>query len=278
MVVNRVVFPPSDLNGRVVQVRSTITNQRLEKITEYIAKSGRASIAELGDLLKVSQGTIRRDIDKLSNVGTVIRLHGGAAWPETPKLEPPIYQRGSVNFAEKQKIGKKASELIQEGETVFLGSGSTVIELAKNLRTRKGLTVITNSLPVLNTLSDCPDINVIVTGGFLRHSELSFIGHFVEKSLAELRADKVVIGIHGIHLEHGLTNDFLPEAMSDRAIIRFSKTVVIVADSTKLGKVKPSFVAELAAVSEIVTDRGAPADFVAELNRRGIRVTIAEAE
>ncbi|MBE3130449.1 MAG: DeoR/GlpR transcriptional regulator [Acidobacteria bacterium] len=206
----------------------------------------------------------------------MIRLHGGASWPETPRLEPPIYQRGNVNLEQKQQIGKKASELIQEGETVFLGSGSTVLELAKNLRTRRGLTVITNSLPVLNTLSDCPDINVIATGGFLRHSELSFIGHLVEKSLAELRADTVVIGIHGIHLEHGLTNDFLPEAMSDRAIIRFSKTVIIVADSTKLGKVKPSFVAELGVVSRIVTDAGAPADFVDELARRGIPVTIAE--
>jgi DeoR family transcriptional regulator, aga operon transcriptional repressor len=259
-------------------MRSTITNQRLEKIKEYIARSGRAGIAELGDLLKVSQGTIRRDIDKLASAGAVIRLHGGAAWPEIPKLEPPIYQRGNVNLAQKQMIGKKATELIQEGETVFLGSGSTVLELARNLRSRNGLTVITNSLPVLNTLSDCPDINVIVTGGFLRHSELSLIGHFVEKSLAELRADKVVIGIHGIHLEHGLTNDFLPEAMSDRAIIRFSKKVIILADNTKLGKVKPSFVADLSVVSEIVTDAGASVDFVAELNRLGIHVVIAEAQ
>jgi DeoR/GlpR family transcriptional regulator of sugar metabolism len=113
------------------------------------------------------------------------------------------------------------------------------------------------------------------TGGFLRHSELSLIGHFVEKALADLRADKVVIGIHGIHLQEGLTNDYLPEAMSDRAIIRFAKTVMVLADSSKLGKLKASFVAELDAVSEVVTDHGAPADFVAALESRGIRVTLA---
>ena len=251
-------------------------NRRLEKIKEYIAKNGTASIVELGNLFQVSEGTIRRDIDKLADAGSVIRLHGGASWPETPRLEPPIYQRGNVNAEQKQRIGRRASELIQEGETVFLGSGSTVLELARNLRTRKNLTVITNSLPIVNALSDCPDINVIMTGGLLRHSELSLIGHFVEKSLSDLRADKVVIGIHGIHLEHGLTNDFLPEAMSDRAIIRFSRTVIILADSTKLGKVKSSFVADLRVVSQIVTDDGASPEYVAALNRMGIPVTIAE--
>ncbi len=253
-----------------------MTNKRLERIKDYIAKNGRASIVELGSLFQVSEGTIRRDIDKLADAGAVIRLHGGASWPEIPKLEPPIYQRGSVNAAQKLRIGRSASELIQEGETIFLGSGSTVLELARNLGARKNLTVITNSLPVINALSDCPDINVIVTGGLLRHSELSLIGHFVEKSLNELRADKVVIGIHGIHLEHGLTNDFLPEAMSDRAIIRFSKTVIILADSTKLGKVKSSFVADLGVVSQIVTDSGASPEYLAALGRTGIHVTIAE--
>jgi DeoR/GlpR family transcriptional regulator of sugar metabolism len=255
----------------------SITSQRLAKIREYLARNGRASIAELSDLLQVSQGTIRRDVDKLSTSGDVTRLHGGASMPETPKLEPPIYKRGGINTDQKQLIGRKAAELIEEGETIFLGSGSTVLELAKNLKTRRGLTVITNSVPVLNTLIDCPDITVVVTGGFLRHSEHSLIGHFVEKTLADLRADRVVIGIHGIHLESGLTNDFLPEAMSDRAIVRFCKKVMILADSTKLGKVKPSFVAELSVVSEIVTDEGAPGDFLEELSRRGINVTIARA-
>jgi DeoR family transcriptional regulator, aga operon transcriptional repressor len=261
-----------------MRTQSSITGQRLERIKDHLAKSGRASIAELSDLLQVSEGTIRRDVDKLSASGDLVRLHGGASWPETARLEPPIYQRSSINPDQKRIIGKRASELIADGETIFLGSGSTALELAKNLRARRGLTVITNSLPVVNTLAECPDITVVVTGGFLRHTELSLIGHFVEKSLADLRADRVVIGIHGIDLESGLTNDFLPEAMSDRAIVRFSKTVMILADSTKLGKVKPSFVADLGVVSEIVTDEGAPAGLVAELTRRGIHVTIARGD
>jgi DeoR family transcriptional regulator of aga operon len=263
------------IDRRTSLARSTIASQRHETIKEYLLKHGRASIAELGDLLQVSQGTIRRDLDKLSALGAIIRRHGGASWPEGPKLEPPVVQRNGVNLDQKQRIAETAAALIREGETVFLGSGSTVLELAKCLRPRRGLTVITNSLPVVNTLSDCPDIDVVVTGGFLRHSERSLIGHFVEKTLADLRADKVVIGIHGIHLREGLTNDYLPEAMSDRAIIRFAKTVMVLADSSKFGKLKASFVADLDAVSEIVTDRGAPADFVAALETRGIRVTLA---
>ena len=247
----------------------------MEQIKEFVLENGRASITELGDLLKVSQATIRRDISQLVVEGVLVRLHGGAAMPETPKVEP-FFQRASTYAECKQKIGKSAAELIGNGETVFLGSGTTALEVAKNLRGKQDLTIITNSLPVLNTLASLPEIKVIVIGGFLRYDELSFIGHLVEKALKDLRADKVVMGIQGIHLEQGLTNEYLPEAMSDRAIVCFSETLIIVADSTKFGRVKPSFVSDLARVSRIVTDGGAPPDMVAELVRRGIPVTVAE--
>jgi DeoR/GlpR family transcriptional regulator of sugar metabolism len=255
---------------------SVIKSDRLQRIKEYVAKNGRATIAELGAFVRASQATVRRDIDHLASEGAIVRLHGGACWPEAPRLEPPVLQRAGVCSEEKRRIGMAASTLIGDGETVFLGSGSTVLELARNLRGREGLTIITNSLPVLNVLADSPGIKVIVTGGFLRYDELSFIGHLVEKTLRDLRADKVVIGIQGIHLEHGLTNEYLPEALSDRAIIGFSRTVIVVADSTKFGKVKPSFVCELDVVSRIVTDAGAPPEMIGELDRRGIPVMTVE--
>ncbi len=103
---------------------------------------------------------------------------------------------------------------------MFLGSGTTVLEVARNLRDRKNLTVITNSLPVLNMLAGIKEITVISLGGMLRESELSFIGHITEQALAEVRADKVIMGTRGVSLEHGLTNDYLQETLTDRAILK----------------------------------------------------------
>ncbi|MGC8874965.1 MAG: DeoR/GlpR family DNA-binding transcription regulator, partial [Chloroflexia bacterium] len=162
-----------------------------------------------------------------------------------------------------------------DGETVFLGSGTTVLEVARALRYRRNLTVITNSLPVINTLVGQDGITLICLGGMLRASELSFIGHITEQDLAEVRADKVFMGTRAISLEAGLTNDYLPETMTDRAILRIGRRVIVVADHTKFGRVAMAFLAPLSSIHTIVTDRGVPADFVQALEAQGIQVILA---
>ena len=172
-----------------------------------------------------TEATARRDLETLSLQGKVQRVHGGVIAIEQAPPELPILERENEQSDEKSRIGRVVAELIFDGETVFLGSGTTVLETAKNLRERKNLTVITNSLPVLNTLAGIKDITVISLGGLLRDSELSFIGHITEQALAELRVDKVVMGTRGVSLEHGLTNDYLPETLTDRAILKIGREV-----------------------------------------------------
>jgi DeoR family transcriptional regulator of aga operon len=135
--------------------------------------------------------------------------------------------------------------------------------------------VITNSLPVMNLLADEPGITLIGIGGMLRKSELSFIGHIAEHAIAELRADKVFIGVHSLSLEHGLTSDYLPEILTDRAILRIGREVILVADHTKFNRVSTALVAPLTSVHCIVTDSAAPPDIVEAIRRMGIEVILA---
>jgi DeoR family transcriptional regulator, aga operon transcriptional repressor len=219
--------------------------------------------------------SVRRDLEEVVAQNLVKRTHGGVMSTASAKLDAPVLQRGYVQAEEKCYIGKAAAQLVQDGETIFLGSGSTVLAVAKNLRGKKNLTVISNSLPIINLLAAVPGMNIISIGGFLRQQELSLIGHLAETTLAELRVAKVIISIQGLHLQHGLTNNDLTETMTDRAICRLSSKLIIVADHSKFHKVNASFVADIGVIDTLITAHHAPADFLDELTQRGITVMLA---
>jgi DeoR family transcriptional regulator of aga operon len=246
--------------------------ERQLALIQLLEHRQRISVAEICAQFSISEATARRDLDALAEQGLLQRVHGGAIPLRRAEPEMPILERSQVQAEEKHRIGQAAAALIQDGETVFLGSGTTVLEVARNLRTRRNLTVITNSLPVINALAGVADINVIVLGGMLRDSELSFIGHITEQALAEVRADKVVIGVRALSLEHGLTNDYLPETLTDRAILSVGREVILVADHTKFGAVAPAFLAPLKSIHILVTDEQTSEDFLTALREQGIRV------
>ena len=254
----------------------SVTNeQRRAAIREYLLRNGSAEVGGLSRDFNASAATIRRDILVLLKENGFKKLRGGIGVDDT-KAEPSFAQRSYLQSDKKRRIGKKAAELVHDGEAIFLGTGSTVLEVAKNLTTRRNLTVITNSFPVITTLVDSPGVDLVVTGGALRRPELSFIGHIVEKALSELRADKVIIGIQGIHPESGLTNEFLPEAMLDRVLVTFAPQLIIVADSSKIGKIKASAVGRIEDIGVLVTDPSIDVGIFEDLQRRSIRVLLAE--
>ncbi|HTP02973.1 MAG TPA: DeoR/GlpR family DNA-binding transcription regulator [Anaerolineales bacterium] len=251
------------------------TPERQKQILSTVAKQGRLSVAQVVRQFAVSEATARRDLGFLASQGKVQRVHGGVIAIEQAPPELPILQRTSEEAEEKARIGRIAAELVGENETVFLGSGTTVLEVARNLRDRRHLTVITNSLPVLNMLAGKNEITIISLGGMLRDSELSFIGHIAEQALAEIRADKVIVGTRGISLEHGLSNDYLQETFTDRAILRTGREVIIVADSTKINRVSTALLAPLHSVHMIVTDSKADRKFLQAVKKQGIKITVA---
>jgi len=251
------------------------TPERQKQILSMLSRQGRLSVAEIVEQFSVSEATARRDLESLASEGKVQRVHGGAIAVEQAPPELPILERENEQSDEKIHIGRVTAELITDNDSVFLGSGTTVLEVAKSLRDRKNLTVITNSLPVLNALAGLKEITVISLGGQLRDSELSFIGHITEQALAEIHVNKVVMGTRGISLEHGLTNDYLQETLTDRAILKIGREVIIVADHTKVNRVSTVLLAPLDAVHTFVTNEQADSKFIQSLKKQDIKVIVA---
>jgi DeoR/GlpR family transcriptional regulator of sugar metabolism len=246
--------------------------RRLE-LTRLLERTGRQSIAQICTHFHISEATARRDLDALSEQGLIRRVHGGAILVQQAAPEEPILRRSYEQEDEKERIGRATAALVQEGDTVFLGSGTTVLQVAHNLVNRS-IAVITNSLPVINLMAGKENISLVTLGGMLRDSELSFIGHVAEQALVELRADKVIIGIRAISLEQGLTSDYLPETLTDRAILKVGREIILVADHTKCGVVSTAFLAPLNAIHTLVTDNETETEFIVSLRSQGIKVIV----
>lgn len=252
---------------------SAVERQRL--LLNWIEQRQRVSVPEIIERFAISPATARRDLEALATEGKVHRVHGGAIAVRRAPPEPPVLQRALEQADEKKRIAAVAAALIADGETIFLSSGTTVMEVAHLLRDRRNLTVFTNSLLVVNELADAPGVEVILLGGVVRASESSLVGALTLRSLTELRALKVIFGIRAIDLEQGLTNNSLEEGLLDREILRIGNEIIIVADHTKLGRVSTVFVAPLDVIDVLVTDAAAPPDLVQSLRDKGIDVRIA---
>jgi DeoR/GlpR family transcriptional regulator of sugar metabolism len=249
--------------------------ERQESIVRLIDKNQRISVEQVCEEFAISMATARRDLEALAEQGKIQRVHGGAIATREAPPEEPALQRVNDQLADKQRIGQLAAQLVNNGETVFLGSGTTVQEVARHLVDRQALTVITNSLLVVNTLAGCPNISIIMLGGMLRRSELSLIGHLTEQALTDIRADKVILGVRAIDAAQGLMNDYMPETMTDRAILRIGREVIVVADHTKCERTSTVLLAPPTAIQVLVTDKETSTDFVAALEAQNIKVLIA---
>ncbi len=248
--------------------------ERHSQIKKLVEEKRRVTVVELSTLLNVSEATVRRDLEELDGQW-LRRIHGGAIRLERAAKEPPMMERVAEQEDEKKRIGRAAAQLAQEGETIFLGSGTTTMEIVHHLPEAIRLTAITNSLPVVNALAGRPNIELIVIGGMFRPSELSMVGHIAEHAIREFRADRVFMGMRAIDAKHGFTNDFLPETTTDRTLMSIAPQVVVVADHTKFGLVSSVFVAPITAAHLIITDTDTPSEIVAELRELGAEVLLA---
>jgi DeoR/GlpR family transcriptional regulator of sugar metabolism len=252
-----------------------LSAERQQLIVEIVCEQRTVTVEELSARLGVSEATIRRDLDKLNQSGMLQRAHGGAIAVQQTEPEPPVVRREVGNQDLKRRIGRATADLIEEGDTIFLGSGTTTIEVARHLGGKRRLRVITNALNVANVLATMPDITTILIGGMLRHSEMSLIGHLAEQSVADLTANKVIMGVRALSAERGLTNDFGLETSLDRTIVKCASQLIVVADHSKIGKTASVVIAPASAVHTLVTDTFATQERVEELRQLGIRVILA---
>ncbi len=252
----------------------TLKDKRKHQTLEILKEDRQVTVAGLSERFDVSEVTIRRDLRELEKEGFLRRVHGGAVAGDRIPQEPPVIQRMRDHWACKEAIGAAAAALIADGDAVFLGSGSTVVYVARHLIDRRNLTVITNALTVADALAMAEGVTLVMTGGVLRPSEMSLIGHIAESALEDLRVDKVIIGMRAVSVNEGMTHDYLPEVVTDRAIIQMADHLVVVADHTKFGRVAPAFVAPVSRITSLVTDSETDPDILAELKALGVRVTI----
>jgi DeoR/GlpR family transcriptional regulator of sugar metabolism len=244
---------------------------RDEELLSLLRLNGRASVGELAKTLGTGPATIRRDLRRLAVEGRLVRTYGGAA---VATARP--HDDGHLDAAlEKRAIAAKAAELVEDGDTIVVSSGTTTLEFARRLVGHRRLCVITNSLDVANVLLD-QGIELIVLGGAVRPEMHSMLGHLTDLAAAELRADAFFLGITAISLDRGLMSDHMPEILTDRALSRIAGRIVVLADADKFNRSAPAFVLGLGAVSTIVTDSRVPVDTVAGLEQQGIQVVIAD--
>ena len=231
-----------------------LANQRREKILDVIREDGTATVKMLSKMFRVTEVTIRQDLEKLEKEGIVAREHGGAYLKNVATHVRNFTVMNQDNLDKKSKIGIKAASLIQDGDTIILDSGSTTTEIAKNIGEFSNLTVITNALNIAAILGGVPGINVIVTGGEFKAPTLSLTGQKAADFFDGIYVDKLFLATAGISLKSGLTYPSISDIVVKKAMIDSAEEVYLVADSTKIGKSAFASLGALSLIDHVITD------------------------
>lgn len=249
--------------------------ERRSKIIDKITEERMVKVTELMREFDVSIETIRRDLEFLEKKGFLKRVYGGAILNEFFGEEPAYENREIINHDEKKAIANKAAQLIEDGDTIFMDVGTTVLDVAHCLLRRKNLTVITNSTFVSHTLVKNKDCRVILLGGQMRFGELSTSGFICDKNLEYFYASKAIIGVGGITIENGVTDYHLEEANIRRKMISLSDKVIAVADHSKFGVVAMNSICRLDQLNYLVTDWKTPLKTIDLYRSTGLNVIVA---
>jgi len=251
-----------------------IAAQRRNVILDSVRLDGAVSIAELAARLGTSEVTIRRDLAHLHDAGLLTRTHGGAV-ADTSTRERTYSEKTGQAMAEKRSIGRLAATLVDDGDVIIVGPGTTTEALAWSLRDRVRLTIVTNSLPVAEAFVASTENEVIMTGGTLRGSIRALVGEATNRALRGIHADKTFLSGNGLVSDFGLSTPTMSVADSDRAMAAAGREVIVLADYTKFGLRAAIQTLDPAAISRLVTDGLTSAEAVASFRDLGVRVDVS---
>lgn len=246
--------------------------ERKSEILATLQRDKSVLVAELSQKYQVTEETIRRDLDKLEKEGYVKKTYGGAVLSNNTSVEIPFKVREKTNKREKQTIAQLVLGVIEEGESVMLDSSSTSLMVARNLKSYKKLTVITNSVEILLELSNCKNIRVISTGGELRDSALSLGGRQAEQMLCRYNVDKAVLSCKGVSMEKGITDSNEPEAQIKSTMRECAKNTIWAIDSTKFDNVSFIHLAKFREGDIVVTEKPLEKRWMEYLEKCHIRI------
>lgn len=251
--------------------------ERRAQIEQMIIKNKSVLVLELAKQFDVTTETIRSDLEKLEKQGVLVRTYGGATLVESIEPDMEIHRRDTVNFEGKQSIGKCAAQMIKEGETVFLDASTSSLHLARNIKEKKGITVITNAEKIVMELSECADIKVICTGGMLNKKNMSYTGRIVEETIRRnYYANKVFFSCRGVTLLRGLMESSEAEAEIKKAMIECAETAVFLCDKQKLGRLGVPVISGIDKIDCFITDIKLDEEWKQALAENDVRLITAQ--
>jgi len=254
------------------------SEKRKLAILEDLANAHRVLVSELSQRFEVSEVSIRRDLAQLQTRGLLRRIRGGAVSVPQTILEWSFNEKLLMHKQQKERIGRAAAAMVENGDVIIMDSGTTVIHVARHIPREilvsGHLTVITSSLPIVRELGPWKGVNLIVLGGIYLPLQEVVVGPQAIASLQGLHADKMFLGAGGLSQEVGATTATVLDAEVDRASVGASEQVIAVIDSSKIGRKGLAAVVPLTAIDILITDDKAPADFVAQAREFGVDVRI----
>lgn len=253
---------PEDLN----------VDQRREKILKILNVKGRVRVSELSKLFGISEVTIRHDLAELEEVNLLYRVHGGAESTHRAYYTLSLTDRMQRNEQAKRSIAVKAATLVGEGDTVILDSGTTTLMVAQELRQKKGITVLTNSLLIARELSASQDASVILLGGSLDSANLFVYGDDTYSQLAKYKADKMFMAVDGISAKYGITTYLYLEAEVSKRMGQRANTVIAVADYSKIGREGFTKIGEVDTIQTLITNKSSPHEELTAIEAKDIEV------
>lgn len=244
--------------------------ERRNEILEKLQAEKRVVVSELSQIYGVSEETIRRDLDKLEQNGLAIKSYGGAVLNEHSVFDLPFNIRKNKQILQKQQIGELVNELVRDGEAIMLDASSTSVYIAKALKKKKKLTVITNSVEVLVELYDMLEWNVISTGGVSRQQSFALVGAHADELIRSYHVDKAIISCKGLAIEEGFTDADEQNTSCKRMMLKAAKERILAADSSKFGEIAFKRIADWSDITKVITDRKPDAYWMKEFDKLGI--------
>lgn len=248
-----------------------LPSERQSKMFDLMNTRDIVTISELMSIFEISIETVRRDLSILEKSGKIEKVYGGAKIKKPQFIEPKLEDRLISNLNEKNRIAKKCSEMIKDGECIYIDSGTTTYHIAKYIKNKKDLTIITNSIPVINELLDT-DFEVIVIGGKLRKSERSIVSYDYLFNISGINIQKAFICTSGISLKNGITEYNMQEASTRKSIIDRSVQIILASDSSKFNKSVTITVSPLDNIDLIITDNGLQKSILSQFKKNGCNI------
>ena len=246
--------------------------ERRSEILRLLQSNQSVLVSELAKQYGVTEETIRRDLERLEQEGFAKKTYGGAVLKDSLNTDIPLRVREKTNIVEKRSIAKLAASIIEDGDSIMIDSSSTSLFIAKELKSHKKLTVITNSMEVLIELSDAKDISVISTGGTFRQANFSLVGKNTERMLSEFNVDKTIVSCKSLHIEKAVTESSVAEMEIKKVMLSRAKKIILAADSTKFDSVSFVKLMDLGEIDMLLTDTPPKPEWASTLQKLDVEV------